>query len=100
MSADNEIIFNSIEELFNHIMSRGGANQTDHGTVGTFVSMMQNYTNPNACSCKKTKAVRMNILSAARTFNTLSGQHLVNVRALFDGKVVILREANQEIARF
>jgi hypothetical protein len=42
----------------------------------------------------------MNIVSAARTFNALLGQHLVNVRALFDGKVVILREADQEIARF
>jgi hypothetical protein len=100
MSAENEIIFNSIEELFNHIMSRGGATPVDHGAVGTFVSMMKNYTNPNGCSCKKTKAVRANILSAARSFNSLLGQHLVNVRALFDGKAVILREENQEIARF
>lgn len=100
MSVENEIIFNSIEEMFNHIVSRGGAEQTTHGTTGVFIAMMRNYTNPNTCSCKKTRAARMNIVGVARNMNTLSGQQLVNTRALFDGKVVILREANQEIARF
>jgi len=100
MSAENEIMFNSIEEMFNHIMSRGGAEQSTHGTTGLFTALMKNFTNPNTCSCKKTKAARANIVSVARNLNTLSGDQLVATRALFDGKVVILREANQEIARF
>ena len=61
---------------------------------------MKVYTNPNTCSCKKTRAARNNIISLVRQLNTLSGEALVNTRSLFDNRVVILHEANQEIARF
>lgn len=100
MSAENEIVFNSMEEMFNHIVSRGGAESPNYGQMSNFYRMMQVYTNPNTCSCKKTRAARNNILSLARHLNTLSGEALVSTRSLFDNRVVILREANQEILRF
>jgi hypothetical protein len=100
MSANDEIVFNSIEELFNHIVSRGGAESPTYGQTSNFYRTMQVYTNPNTCSCKKTRAARNNIISLARHLNALSGEALVNTRALFDNRVVILREANQEILRF
>lgn len=95
-----EIVFNSIEEMHNHIASRGGADQARHGSLGLFHAMMRNFTNPNTCACKKTRAARTNIISVAKTLNRIGGDQLVAMRSLFDGKVVILREDNQEIVRF
>ena len=91
----NEITFESMEALFRHIQSRGGANPSAHGTLGVFYSLMAMYTNPNTCSCKKGKAALNNIVSTCRSLSGMS-----NSKSLFDNNTVIVKENGTEVVRF
>lgn len=95
------MVFNSIHEFFNHIHFRGGATVATHGTLGKFYSFMQVYTNPNACSCKKGKNAYNNIVSTVRNLSTtLTEEHLMNSRPMFDNLIVVVRESGTELTRF
>ena len=96
----NEITFESMEALFRHIQSRGGANPSAHGTLGVFYSLMAMYTNPNTCSCKKGKAALNNIVSTCRSLSGMSGDVLSNSKSLFDNNTVIVKENGTEVVRF
>lgn len=95
-----QITFNSMQELFNHIHSRGGANPSTHGMLGTFYALMGVYSNPNTCNCKKGPGAFNNIMNTCKTLSTMHGDVLDNSRAMFDGKQVIVNEGGREIVRF
>lgn len=92
--------FDSMQALFDHIHSRGGANPATHGALGNFYALMAVYTNPNTCSCKKGRAALNNIMATCRAFSGMTGDVLANAKALFDNKTVIVRENGTEIVRF
>jgi hypothetical protein len=96
----SEITFDSMQSLFNHIHSRGGANSAAHGVMGNFYALMAVYTNPNACQCKKGKAALNNIMSACRSLSGMTGEVLSNSKVMFDNKTVIVKENGTEIVRF
>lgn len=96
----SEISFNSMQELFNHIHSRGGANPATHGAMGTFYALMSVYTNPNACQCKKGKVALNNIFNACKACSGLTAEALANCKAIFDNNTVIVRENGTEVVRF
>jgi hypothetical protein len=96
----SEIIFDSMQAMFNHIHSRGGANPATHGALGIFYAHMSMYVNPNTCSCKKGKAALNNIMSACRSLSGMTGEVLSNSKVMFDNKTVIVKENGTEIVRF
>jgi hypothetical protein len=96
----NEITFESMEALYRHIQSRGGATPASHGAMGTFFALMGVYTNPNTCQCKKGKNALNNIMVACRAFSGMTGDVLANCKSLFDNKIVIVKENGIEIVRF
>jgi hypothetical protein len=97
----NEIItFESMEALYRHIQSRGGATTASHGALGTFFILMGAYTNPNTCSCKKGKNALNNIMAACRAFSGTTGDVRNNCKSLFDNKMIIVKENGTEIVRF
>jgi hypothetical protein len=96
----NEITFESMEALFRHIQSRGGANPATHGALGTFFALMSAYTNPNTCSCKKGKGALNNIMTACRALSSMTGDVLSNSKSIFDNSKVIVKENGTEVVRF
>jgi hypothetical protein len=95
-----EIVFNSMQDMFNHIRSRGGANPATHGTLGTFYALMTMFTDPNTCSCKKGKAALANIMNSCKSISAMRDDVLSNCKNLFDNKIVIVKEGGTEIVRF
>ena len=96
----NEMTFDSMQALFSHIHSRGGANAGQHGVLGVFYALMANYTNPNTCSCKKGRAALANIMNTCKSLSSMSGDILTNSKTLFDNNTVIVRENGTEVVRF
>ena len=96
----SEMSFNSMQELFNHLHSRGGANATVHGALGTFYNLMLMYTNPHTCSCKKGKNALNNIFNTCKACSELTGEVLTNCKAKFDNNTVIVHENGTEVVRF
>jgi hypothetical protein len=96
----SEMTFDSMQALFSHIHSRGGANPVSHGMLGNFYALMAVYTNPNTCSCKKGRAALNNIMSTCKSLSGMTGEALSNSKAIFDNKTVIVKENGTEFARF
>lgn len=96
----NELTFDSMKALFDYIHSRGGADSTTHGQLGDFYRMMKAYMDPNTCSCKKGRNAYNNIYSKCKSLTGLKGTALVESRALFDNRIVVVMEKGHEVARF
>jgi hypothetical protein len=97
----NEMVFEGIQPLFDHLKSRENVSPQIHGMIGNFYQGMSVYTNPNTCSCKKGKRA-LDSLNAmyTRIPTSLSTQNAAAVRALFDNQTVVLKLDGAEIGRF
>jgi hypothetical protein len=97
----NEMVFEGMDALHNHLMTRGGANAASHGMIGNFYAAISNYKNPNTCSCKKGARAFEAIKSMyTRIPTSLSAQNAAAVRALFDNLPVVLKLDGAEVGRF
>lgn len=96
----DQLVFNSMEEMFRHVHSHGGANPATHGALGTFYALMSVYTNPNTCSCKKGPGALNTIMNACKSISGMRDDVLNNIRAVFSNRTVIVNEGGREIVRF
>jgi hypothetical protein len=97
----NEMVFEGIQPLFDHLKSRENVNPQTHGTIGNFYQVMSVYTNPNTCSCKKGKRALDSINAMYSKIPTsLSAQNAEAVRSLFDNLPVVLKLDGAEVGRF
>lgn len=97
----NEMVFEGTDALYDYLTTKGGANKTTHGMIGTFYQSVSVYRNPNTCSCRKGPKALNSINAMYSAIHTsLSTQNAEVVRALFDNNTVVLKLDGAEVGRF
>lgn len=97
----NEMVFEGIQQLYDHLKTKGGLNPNVYGMVGAFYISMTQYIDPNGCKCKKGKNALNQIQGLYRRIPfSLNNQNAEKVRALFDNLPVVLKLDGAEVGRF
>lgn len=94
-----ELVFESITLFFERLKSLGGVTSELHGATNILYLYMNSYTDPNACSCKKTPKTYDKIVQICKSLSgSLKKEQADNLHTLLDTKMIVIKH-NQELIR-